>query len=370
MTAPMNPALPSFDFRDQALAPIWDKVQARTRLSFDEGMTLFQTHDLHSLGKMATWEAERRHGKKAYFVTNRQCNPTNLCVLDCKFCEFARRKGQDGGWTMGLEEILAHGEGVNEVHMVGGLHPDWKFKDYLGLVKAFRDKYPKLGIKAWTAVEIEWFARLERRSIKDILVDLKAAGLDAVPGGGAEVFSERIRKELFGPKIGWDKWREVHYEAHQLGIRSNATMLYGHIETYQERVDHILKLRGLQDEAPGFMAFIPLAFTPGKTGIPVNRQGATEDMRTLAASRLLLDNFDHIKAYWVLLSPEAASLGLNFGATDLDGTIGQEKIMHMAGNQSPIGLAQGAMRQLILEAGKEPVERDIFYNQVGVPVPA
>jgi aminodeoxyfutalosine synthase len=355
---------PNFDFKDKALAPIWDKVQAGTRLSFDEGVTLLSTPDLHSLGKMATWEAERRHGKKAYFVTNRQCNPTNLCVLSCKFCEFARRKGEDGAWEMGMDEILAHGEGVEEVHMVGGLHPDWGFDRYLGIVKAFRDKYPKLGLKAWTAVEIEWFARLERRSIRDILVDLKAAGLDAVPGGGAEVFSERVRKELFFPKIGWDKWSEVHRSAHQLGIKSNATLLYGHIETYEERIDHMVKLRQLQDEDPGFMAFIPLAFTPGQTGIPVKRQGAVEDMRTLAASRLMLDNFDHIKAYWVLLSPEAASLGLNFGATDLDGTIGQEKIMHMAGMQSPEGLAKEQMKQLIREAGKIPVERDIFYNEI------
>jgi len=363
----MTPPLPSFAFQDPALAPLWDKVQRQERLTFEDGLVMQRTQDLLSLGKMATWEAERRHGKNAYFVTNRQCNPTNLCVLDCKFCEFARRKGQEGGWTMGMEEILAHGEGVHEVHMVGGLHPDWKFKEYLEIVKAFRDKYPKLGIKAWTAVEIEWFARLERRPIREILIDLKAAGLDAVPGGGAEVFSERVRKELFGPKIGWDKWREVHLEAHKLGIKSNATLLYGHIETYEERVDHMLKLRQLQDEAPGFMAFIPLAFTPGNTGIPVNRQGAAEDVRILATSRLMLDNFDHIKAYWVLLSPEMASLGLNFGATDLDGTIGKEKIMHLAGVKSPEGLAKEAMKQLIREAGKTPVERDIFYNHVDEP---
>jgi aminodeoxyfutalosine synthase len=361
---------PHFDFRDKALAPIWDKVQAGKRLSFEDGVAMLNSPDLHSLGKMATWEAERRHGKKAYFVTNRQCNPTNVCVLSCKFCEFARRKGEDGGWEMGMEEILAHGEGVHEVHMVGGLHPDWGFDKYVDIVKAFRAKFPQLGLKAWTAVEIEWFARLERRSIKDILIDLKAAGLDAVPGGGAEVFSERVRKELFFPKIGWDKWSEVHRTAHQLGIKSNATLLYGHIETYEERVDHMLKLRTLQDEDPGFMAFIPLAFTPGQTGIPVNRQGAVEDMRTLATSRLMLDNFDHIKAYWVLLSPEAASLGLNFGASDLDGTIGKEKIMHLAGVQSPEGLAKEQMKQLIREAGKIPVERDIFYNEVKETVAA
>ena len=356
---------PDIRFQDEKLKPIWEKVATARRLSFDDGLALMRSNDLPALGKMSSWVAEGRHGKKAYYVLNRQCNPTNVCVLDCKFCEFARRKGEDGGWEMGMDEILAHGENVSEVHMVGGLHPDWKFGRYVEIVRAFRQKFPKLGIKAWTAVEIEWFARLERRGIRDILLDLRAAGLDAVPGGGAEVFSERVRKELFATKIGWDKWREVHLQAHQLGIKSNATLLYGHIETYEERVDHMLKLRQLQDEAPGFMAFIPLAFTPGKTGIPVNRQGAIEDVRTLAASRLLLDNFDHIKAYWVLLSPEMASLGLNYGASDLDGTIGKEKIMHLAGVKSPEGLASESMRQLIREAGKTPVERDIFYNEVG-----
>jgi aminodeoxyfutalosine synthase len=355
---------PAFEFRDPALAPIWDKVRQRERLSFDDGLTLLKTPDILSLGKMANWVAEGRHGKKAYFVTNRQCNPTNLCVLSCKFCEFARSKGQPGAWEMDREQILAHGENVHEVHIVGGLHPDWKFDKYVEIVRDFRQRYPKLGIKAWTAVEIEWFARLERRPIKDILIDLQKAGLDAVPGGGAEVFSERVRKELFFPKIGWDKWSEVHREAHLLGIKSNATLLYGHIETLEERVDHMLKLRGLQDEAPGFMSFIPLAFQPGGTGIPMGAQGAIEDVRIIATGRLLLDNFDHVKAYWVLLSPEMASMALNFGASDLDGTIGQEKIMHMAGNKSPEGMAKDAMRQLIREAGKEAVERDIFYNHV------
>ncbi|HTB23512.1 MAG TPA: aminofutalosine synthase MqnE [bacterium] len=361
---------PNFEFRDKALAPIWEKVRSRKRLSEADGMALIQTHDVTTLGLMANWETERRHGKNAYFVTNRQCNPTNVCVLNCKFCEFARRKGEDGAWEMDREEILAHGEGVHEVHIVGGLHPDWRFDKYLAIVKDFRERFPKLGIKAWTAVEIEWFARLERRSITDILKDLRAAGLDALPGGGAEVFSERVRKELFFPKIGWKEWRAVHLAAHQLGIKTNATLLYGHIETYAERVDHMLKLRQLEDEAPGFMAFIPLAFSQGETGIPVNRQGAVEDVRTIATARLLLDNFDHIKAYWVLLSPDLASLALNFGASDLDGTIGREKIMHMAGNQSPEGLAKEAMRRLIREAGKTPVERDIFYRPAEEMVPA
>jgi aminodeoxyfutalosine synthase len=356
-----------FNFADKNLERIWAKLESKQRLDFKDGVDMLKTTDLMALGKMANFVAEAKNGKTVTYVLNRQCNPTNVCVLDCKFCEFARRKGEEGGWEMGMEEILAHGEGVSEVHMVGGLHPDWRFGKYVEIVKAFRDKFPRLGIKAWTAVEIDWFARMERRSIREILVDLKAAGLDAVPGGGAEVFSERVRKELFATKIGWDKWREVHYEAHTLGIPSNATLLYGHIETYEERVDHMLKLRGLQDEAPGFMAFIPLAFEPGKTGIPMGRQGAVEDARLIATSRLLLDNFQHIKAYWVLMSPEMASIALNFGASDLDGTIGKEKIMHMAGNASPEGLASESMRRLVLEAGKVPRERDIVYNLLPEP---
>ncbi len=363
----MTPTLPvpTFAFRDPKLGLIWDKVRSGLRLDFADGMAMLETPDLMSLGKMANWVAETRHGKKVTYVLNRQCNPTNWCVLDCKFCEFARRKGEDGGWDMDMKEILEHCEGgVREIHMVGGLHPDWKFAKYVEIVREIRAHYPEIGIKAWTAVEIEWFARLERKPIAEILKVLKANGLDAIPGGGAEVFSERVRAELFKTKIGWDKWSEVHREAHKLGIPSNATLLYGHIETYEERVDHMMKLRQLQDEAPGFMSFIPLAFQPGATGIPVGKQGAIEDARLIAAARLLLDNFPHIKAYWVLMSPEMASIALGFGASDLDGTIGKEKIMHMAGNKSPEGLAIEGMRKLIREAGKNPQERDIVYNDV------
>lgn len=359
-------------FRDRALEPIWDKVQAEKRLSFEEGLSMMKTPDLFTLGRMANWVAEKRHGKKAYYVLNRQCNPTNLCVLDCKFCEFARRKGEEGGWSMTMQEVFEHCEGdIREIHIVGGLNPDWGFDVYVDMVRQIRQRYPKLGIKAWTAVEIEWFSRISKKTIREVLQELREAGLDMLPGGGAEVFSERVRKELFKPKIGWDKWREVHLTAHQMGIKSNSTLLYGHIETYEERVDHMLKLRQLQDEAPGFHSFIPLAFQPGNTGIPVNRAGAMEDARTVATARLLLDNFDHVKAYWVMLGAEMASIALNFGASDMDGTIGKEKIVHMAGASSPEGLAIDSMKKLIREAGKEPQERDIFYNQISpVAVPA
>jgi aminodeoxyfutalosine synthase len=359
---------PQFKFQDPQLAAIWDKVSSAKRLDFFDGVAMLNTTDLLSLGKMANWAAEKRHGKIVTYVLNRQCNPTNWCVLDCKFCEFARRKGEAGGWEMDMKEILEHCEGgVQEIHMVGGLHPDWKFEKYVEIVREIRKAYPKIGIKAWTAVEIDWFAKLERKPMSYILQVLKDNGLDALPGGGAEVFSERVRQALFKTKIGWDKWSEAHREAHKLGIASNATLLYGHMETYEERIDHILKLRQLQDEAPGFMSFIPLAFQPGNTGIPVGKQGAIEDARLIAASRLLLDNFAHIKAYWVLMSPEMASISLSFGASDLDGTIGKEKIMHMAGNTSPEGLAISSMRQLIREGGKQPQERDIVYNYIQEP---
>ncbi len=364
----MNIELPKLNFRDRALEPLWDKVVSGGRLDFDDGMAMYRTPDLMTLGRMANWAAERRHGKKVYYVLNRQCNPTNFCVLDCKFCEFARRKGESGGWAMGMDEIFGHCEGgIREIHIVGGLNPDWGFDTYLDIVRQIRLKYPDLGIKAWTAVEIEWFSRVAKKSIRQVLQELKEAGLDMLPGGGAEVFSERVRRELYKPKIGWDKWSEVHRAAHELGIPTNSTMLFGHIETYEERVDHVLKLRALQDEAPGFRTFIPLAFQPGNTGIPVNRASAQEDARTVAASRLLLDNFDHVKAYWVMLGAEMASIALNFGASDMDGTIGREKIVHMAGASSPEGLATDSMRKLIREAGKEPQERDIFYRHVSTP---
>jgi aminodeoxyfutalosine synthase len=367
----MSIAEPKFYFRDRALAPIWDKVAAGKRLDMADGLAMLTTADLGSLGKMANWVAEGRHGNTVNYVLNRQLNPTNLCVLDCKFCEYYRKPGEEGAWEMDMPEILEHGKGdISEIHIVGGLLTKWKFYEYLDIVKNLRAAYPKLCIKSWTAVEIDWFAKLEKTDYRTILQELQKAGLDALPGGGAEVFSERVKYELFRPKIGWEKWRDVHRAAHELGIRSNATLLYGHIETYEERVDHMLKLRQLEDESPGFMAFIPLTFLPGNTGIPVNRQGALEDARTIATARLMLDNFPHIKAYWVMMGAEMASIALNFGATDMDGTIGKEKIVHMAGATSPEGLALSGMRQLIEENGKTAQERDIFYNPVVPPEPA
>jgi aminodeoxyfutalosine synthase len=244
------------------------------------------------------------------------------------------------------------------------MHPDWQFEDYLAIVQALHARYPHVGIKAFTAVEIEWYARTSRRSVENLLSTLKAAGLTALPGGGAEVFSERVRKALFPFKIGARGWLEVHRTAHALGIPSNATLLYGHIETLEERWHHLELLRQLQDEAPGFLSFIPLAFQPGKTGLAVQPPTVLDDLKLLAVSRLYLDNFPHIKAYWVTLGEETASLGLHFGADDIDGTIGEERIMHAAGATSPSGLLRERLRQLIREAGCVPVERDTLYNAV------
>jgi aminodeoxyfutalosine synthase len=242
------------------------------------------------------------------------------------------------------------------------MHPHWSFEKYLNIIKAIHDAFPSIQIKAWTAVEIDWFARIEKTSIEDVLTRLREAGLTSLPGGGAEVFSARIREALFEHKIGEQRWFEVHRIAHRMGIPSNATLLYGHIETYEERVDHLLKLREVEEEDPGFLSFIPLAFQPGNTGIVERQASSIEDLRTVACARLLLDNVAHIKSYWVMLGEETASMALNFGANDLDGTIGEEKIAHAALAGSPVGLARDRLVDMITEAGKVPVERDALYN--------
>lgn len=247
---------------------------------------------------------------------------------------------------------------------MGGLYRRWSFNDYLNVLRVIRRAYPHIQLKAYTAVEIDFFARKENISISEVLQQLKNEGLVCLPGGGAEVFSERVRKQLFPFKIGWSKWSEVHRTAHGLGIRSNATMLYGHIETSEERLDHLLKLRALQDETGGFLSFIPLAFQPGNTGIVERQTSAIDDLKTIAISRLLLDNFDHIKSYWVTVGEETTSMALRFGADDIDGTILEERIMHAAKAQTPVGMARERLLRIIREAGGLPVERDALYNVV------
>jgi aminodeoxyfutalosine synthase len=328
---------------------------------------LFESRDLLGVGWMADQARRRRHGNRATFVFNRQINPTNICVLSCKFCDFATKEGQPNAYAMSEKDILDRlSPELREVHIVGGLHRGWSFDDYLNVLRVIRRAHPRIQIKAYTAVEIDFFARREGISIGDVLRRLKDEGLVCLPGGGAEVFSERVRKALFPFKIGWAKWAEVHRAAHALGIRSNATLLYGHIETLDERLDHMLKLRDLQDRTGGFLSFIPLAFQSGKTGIAERPASAVDDLKTIAVSRLLLDNFDHIKSYWVTVGEETCSMALRFGADDVDGTILEERIMHAARAETPVGMARDRLVRLIRESGCLPVERDALYNDIHV----
>ncbi|TDI42163.1 MAG: aminofutalosine synthase MqnE [Acidobacteria bacterium] len=354
-------------FQDEALIPIWERVLSGRRLGREDGLAVLNSWDLTAIGKMADHVKRKKSGDRVYFVMNRQINPTNLCVLDCTFCDFAAKPGDDHAYEMSMDEILEKlGDELSEVHIVGGLHPTWKFEDYLNIVKRIREAFPSIQIKAWTAVEIDWFARIARISIEEVLERLREVGLQSLPGGGAEVFSERVHEATFKHKMGAERWFEVHRIAHEMGFPSNATLLYGHIETYEERVDHMLRLRDAQDETPGFMSFIPLALQPGNTGLAERQASAIEDLRTVACGRLLLDNFDHIKSYWVMLGEETASVALNFGASDLDGTIGEEKIAHYAQAKSAIGLARDKLVEMIREAGKVPAERDALYNVLRV----
>jgi len=359
----------SIHFRDKNLRPIWDKVQNGQRLSLQDGLTMFQSNDIISIGKMAHSVQQKKSGDAVYYVVNQKIEPTNICILSCKFCDFAVKQGAPKAYEMTIEEILSKlNSDVHEVHITGGLHPDWPWEYYVNMVRDIKKNFPQIDVKAFTAVEIDFFHKKFKLSIHEVLRQLYDAGLRTMPGGGAEVFSERVRKLLFNQKIGTKTWFEVHKTAHRMGIPSNATLLYGHIETYEERVMHMLKLREAQDETGGFLSFIPLAFQPGDTGIKPKNEftSAIEDLKTIAISRLMLDNFPHIKAYWVMLTEEVASIALNFGADDMDGTVGGEKIAHDAGAISPMAMAKDKLIKIINDAGKIPVERDVYYNALNV----
>ena len=344
---------------------VTQKIQQRERLTRDEALELFEARDLIWLGRLADEVKRSRWSDRAHFVINRQINPSNVCVLSCRFCDFATKRGRLNAYEMTIQEILGQCSlELHEVHIVGGLHPDWPWEHYLEMFRAIKANFPQIQIKAWTAVEIDYFSKKFRLSVEEVLRQLQAVGLAALPGGGAEVFSERVRKALFPFKIGAPRWLDIHRIAHRLGIPTNATLLYGHMETREERVDHMLKLRALQDDTNGFMSFIPLAYQPGKTQV-VNRQApATDDLKTIAIARLLLDNIPHIKAYWVTMGEEIASVALHFGADDIDGTIGEERIMHAAEASSPASLTRGRLVELIREAGCTPVERDALYRTI------
>ena len=354
-------------FMDGGLIPVWEKVLEGERLSLEDGVRLFESPDFTAVGRMADHVKTQRDGDRVYFVLNRHLNPTNICALSCSFCDFAKKKGDPDAYEMSMEEILGHvDEETREVHIVGGHHPDWPFERYVEIVGAIHQSFPNVQVKAFTAAEIDYFQRRWKVTPEESLARLKEAGLRSMPGGGAEVLSNRIHKLLYPGKAGPDRWLEIHRLAHNMGIHSNATLLYGHIETYQERVEHLLSLRELQDETGGFLAFIPLEYQLGHTKLIPREASAIEDLKTIAAARLLLDNFPHVKAYWVTVSEETASVALHFGANDMDGTIGRERIMHAAKAASPAGLARERVVQLIREAQKVPVERDALYNTVHV----
>ena len=354
-------------FRDPELIPIWEKTLRCERLSEADGLTCLGTYDVLGLGRIADEVARRKSDDRVYFTFNVHVNPTNVCVLSCKFCDFAAKVGDDHAYEYSIEEIIEQiPPGVHEVHIVGGHHPTIPFEWYEDLLRTIKVERPSVQIKAFTAAEIDYFHKRFKIAEAEVLERLIASGLDSMPGGGAEVFSERVRRELFRGKAGADRWIELHLLAHSLGLRSNATLLYGHIETYTERVQHLIRLREAQDESGGWLCFIPLEYQLGTTRLVPRQASPLDDLRVLATSRLMLDNFPHIKAYWVMTGEDTASIGLNFGADDLDGTIGTERIAHAALAPSPLGLERERIVRLVRSAGKIPVERNATYDVVKV----
>jgi aminodeoxyfutalosine synthase len=359
-----------FQTDDPRLKPIADKVLSSERLNGQDALALYQSKDILAIGWLANHVRERMHGNKTYFNVNRHINPTNVCVAYCRLCAFGRKKDAPGAYTMALEEAFqtaasGYSEAVTEFHIVGGLHPDLPFEYFLDLTKGLKDRFPRVHLKAFTMVEVAYLAKRAKLSIRDTLVAMKNAGVDSLPGGGAEIFAERVRHIICDHKIDGSQWLETAKIAHELGLKSNATMLYGHIETDEDRVDHLLKLRDLQDQTGGFQTFIPLAFHPDNT--PLSHLPWTTgftDIKQIAISRLVLDNFAHIKAYWQMLTPKIAQISLRFGSDDLDGTVIEEKIYHDAGAETPQGLRRQELMRLITEAGREPIERDTFYRPV------
>ena len=353
------------------LAEIHDKVMRGERLGFDDGVTLYRSRELMTVGALANVVRERKNGDAAYFVRNMHLNPTNVCTVDCKFCGFYRPyRHKEQGWTWDLERALGEvrhnlSDAITEVHIVGGHNPDYPYEFYLDLIRGIHELKQDIHVKAFTCAEYDFFAKRFKKDVDRVIDDFKAAGVDSLPGGGAEVLVERVRRELYPKKISAERWLEVARKAHQHGLRSNATMLYGHVETLEERIEHFCRLRALQDETGGFMCFIPLAFHPENTAIS-HLPGPTgfDDLMTIAVARLMLDNFDHVKAYWIMISPRIAQIGLAMGADDLDGTVIEEKIVHMAGAKTPVGLTVAELCRLIREAGRRPIQRDSVYNVV------
>ena len=353
------------------LDTIREKVNAGERLSLEDGLFLYRPETpLYEVGALANQVRERKNGNACYYNINTHLNPTNVCIYRCTFCAFRSDLRDTRGYTMSDAQILDRGReavenGCTEMHIVGGLHHQKKFDWYVNIVRILHDAYPQLHHKAWTAVEINWFQHLTKRPVREILQELVDAGLGSMPGGGAEIFHPEVRDRICEHKADARNWLDIHREAHQLGLRTNCTMLYGHLENDFHRIDHLMRLRELQDETGGFQTFIPLAFHPDNTGLAeIKKPSSLMDLRTMAISRLMLDNIAHIKAYWIMLGIGTAQTALSFGADDLDGTVRHELIYHDAGAETPEILSVEELCRLITEAGRDPVERDTLYHRI------
>lgn len=355
---------------DSRLSPILEKVRSSERLSFEDGVTLYRSSDLLAIGYLANLVRERKHGNVTYFNVNRHINPTDVCVASCRLCAFGKKAKDPRGYTMSLEQVWetagrGWSEAITEFHIVGGLHPELTLDWYCDAFRGLKQRFPSVHLKALTMVEVAYLARRTKITVEETLQRLKDAGVDSLPGGGAEIFSERVRRIICDHKIDGGEWLSVARQAHRLGLHSNCTMLYGHIENDEDRVDHLLRLRELQDETQGLAAFIPLAFHPDNTlleHLPPTTGFA--DLKNIAVARLLLDNVAHIKAYWVMLTPRIAQIAQRFGADDVDGTVVEEKIYHDAGATTSQSLHRSELLRLIREAGRDPVERDTLYRPV------
>jgi aminodeoxyfutalosine synthase len=360
----------TISIEDQRLKPILDKVRDGLRLDAEDGIALYRSADILTVGYLANIVRERKNGNITYFNVNRHINPTDVCVASCKLCAFGKRAKDPKAYTWSLDEVwhrAAEGwtEAITEFHIVGGLHPELTLDWYCEMLRGLKQRFPEVHLKAFTMVEVGYLAQRSKLSIRQTLEKLMDAGVDSLPGGGAEIFSDRVRRIICDHKIDGQQWIDVARTAHKMGLKSNCTMLYGHVETAEDRVDHLLKLRALQDETGGFQTFIPLAFHPENTALDhLPKTSGFDDLKAIAVSRLLLDNIEHIKAYWIMMTPAIAQIAQRFGADDIDGTVVEEKIYHDAGATTSQSLRRGDLLRLIREAGREPVERDTLYHPV------
>lgn len=371
-------SLRELDVRDPALEPVADKILSGGRIDFVDGLALYKTRDLPTVARLADIVRQRMVGDKAYFVHSLRLSQTNICYVGCTFCGFQRKFGEDGAWDWDLEDVWRfvdrhYHPDLTEIHISSGHHPKRPWAYYLDLVRGLNERYPGVQVKAWTAAEIHHFTKITRPRLdyREVLQELKDAGLAAMPGGGAEIFAEGVRKKIARAKVTAEGWLEVHRTAHELGIPTNATMLYGHVESVEDRLDHMMRLRDLEDESPGFMSFIPLAFQPDNNPLAreLNKVEFTtgiDDIRNLAVARLVLDNFPHIKGYWIMISPELTQVTLSAGVSDIDGTIKEERIAHASGARSATGMTEVELLRLIRDAGRVPVRRDALYNELAV----